>query len=490
MTNTGLSGLAPGGSPTSGSSAVRGHAAHRLARRAGRPAGRTTSWPRRRPAAPRRAASSSRLGTATSTVTSRSPVRAVLAVHPAPAHPERAPARGARAGSAATPCESSVGTVSVVPSASSGIRHRHGQGEVVGVALRPPEQPVRADVHLDVQVARGRAAAARLTLAGSRICCPSATPAGSGRSASGSRVLTPSPPHSGHGSSMIRPVPRQSRHGSENANAPWLRLTRPTPSQVGHVRGRAARPGAGAAAALAAARRRQPQRHLGAARRRRRSRAGARSRRRAPRCARLAADGRPAAPPGCRTGRRTGRRARPHRRRRRRRRRTGRPRSKLCPPAPAPKPPGKPPPPEAAATAREQRPRLVVLPALLVVGEHPVGLGHRLEPGLGRGVARVGVRVQLAGELAVRLLDLVRGRAGGDAQLAVEVLLDPVALGHSASSPLVSEVPVRTVPGRRLRGASGVMRRPRRPVGDGDHRRPQHPVGDAGSRAAAPRTAR
>src|SRR5690606_27538801 len=35
----------------------------------------------------------------------------------------------------------------------------------------------------------------------------------------------------------IRPVPRQSRHGSENANAPWLRLTRPTPPHVGQVRG-------------------------------------------------------------------------------------------------------------------------------------------------------------------------------------------------------------------------------------------------------------
>src|SRR5437764_2617592 len=51
------------------------------------------------------------------------------------------------------------------------------------------------------------------------------------------RVLTPSPPHSGQGSSMICPRPRQSRHGSENANAPWLRLTRPEPEQVGQIRG-------------------------------------------------------------------------------------------------------------------------------------------------------------------------------------------------------------------------------------------------------------
>src|SRR5690606_4216935 len=52
------------------------------------------------------------------------------------------------------------------------------------------------------------------------------------------RVLTPSPPHSGHGSSIRTPWPRQSRHGSVNANAPWLRLTRPAPPHVGHGRRR------------------------------------------------------------------------------------------------------------------------------------------------------------------------------------------------------------------------------------------------------------
>src|SRR5699024_4447927 len=36
---------------------------------------------------------------------------------------------------------------------------------------------------------------------------------------------------------MIVPLPRQSPHGSENAKAPWLRLTTPTPLQVGQVRG-------------------------------------------------------------------------------------------------------------------------------------------------------------------------------------------------------------------------------------------------------------
>ena len=39
------------------------------------------------------------------------------------------------------------------------------------------------------------------------------------------------------GWSMIEPLPRQSVHGSENPNAPWLRLMTPAPLQVGHTRG-------------------------------------------------------------------------------------------------------------------------------------------------------------------------------------------------------------------------------------------------------------
>src|SRR5690606_2507585 len=49
---------------------------------------------------------------------------------------------------------------------------------------------------------------------------------------------------------------------------------------------------------------------------------------------------------------------------------------------------------------------LVVLRPLLRVGEHGVRLADLLELGLGRGIARVGVRVVLARELAVGLLDL------------------------------------------------------------------------------------
>jgi hypothetical protein len=51
------------------------------------------------------------------------------------------------------------------------------------------------------------------------------------------RVVTPVPLHSSHGFSMIDPLPRHSVHGSENPNAPWLRLTTPEPLQFGHTFG-------------------------------------------------------------------------------------------------------------------------------------------------------------------------------------------------------------------------------------------------------------
>src|SRR4051812_46063377 len=53
------------------------------------------------------------------------------------------------------------------------------------------------------------------------------------------RVLLPRPlpSHTGQGSSTIRPRPLQSRHGSEKAKLPRLRLAAPVPSQVGQTRG-------------------------------------------------------------------------------------------------------------------------------------------------------------------------------------------------------------------------------------------------------------
>ena len=93
---------------------------------------------------------------------------------------------------------------------------------------------------------------------------------------------------------------------------------------------------------------------------------------------------------GCRRGRR--RRSRPPGRRRR----TGRPGR------PPPKPPN--------------MPARVVLLALLGVGERVVGGGDLLELLLRRGVVGVAVRVVLARQLAVRLLDLLVGRLLRDAR--------------------------------------------------------------------------
>src|SRR4029078_4125360 len=64
----------------------------------------------------------------------------------------------------------------------------------------------------------------------------------------------------------------------------------------------------------------------------------------------------------------------------------------------------------------------VVLLPLLRVGEYVVGALDLLEALLRRGVARVRVRVVLARELAVRLLDLVLARALRDAERPVQVL--------------------------------------------------------------------
>src|SRR6266536_2395966 len=111
---------------------------------------------------------------------------------------------------------------------------------------------------------------------------------------------------------------------------------------------------------------------------------------------------------------------------------------------------------EAAAEAAraEQCPRLVVLLAAAVVGEHVVCLGHVLELGLGVGVARVLVRMQLAGELAVRLLDVGGRGVLRDAQRLVVVLLDVVPGAHRASPPLVLSVVFGQASGSSGGGAS------------------------------------
>ena len=50
-------------------------------------------------------------------------------------------------------------------------------------------------------------------------------------------LVMPLPEQVGQGSSTTEPVPRQLRQGSENANAPWLRLVTPAPWHTGQVCG-------------------------------------------------------------------------------------------------------------------------------------------------------------------------------------------------------------------------------------------------------------
>src|SRR5690606_33958361 len=89
----------------------------------------------------------------------------------------------------------------------------------------------------------------------------------------------------------------------------------------------------------------------------------------------------------------------------------------------------------AAAGRGESRPRahradLVVLATLLGVAEHAVRLADLLELGLGLGIALIGIGVILAGELAVRLLQLRIGDVLRDAERLVEVLVEPVLTSH------------------------------------------------------------
>ena len=106
------------------------------------------------------------------------------------------------------------------------------------------------------------------------------------------------------------------------------------------------------------------------------------------------------------------------------------------------------------AAAREQGPGLVVLLALGVVGQHVVRLGDLLEPLLGRLVARVLVRVELAGQLAVLLLDLVGRGVLGHAEHGVEVLLEPVLVHGRFPASVRQSVPATaTRAGRSTRSA-------------------------------------
>src|SRR6185437_5749660 len=128
--------------------------------------------------------------------------------------------------------------------------------------------------------------------------------------------------------------------------------------------------------------------------------------------------------------------------------------------------------PEAAA---EQRARLVVLLAPLLVGQHRIRLGDLLEPLLGRGVTLVRVRVVLACQLAVRRLDLGRLGGLGDPQGLVVILLEEVFSAHPAS--LGCLVSVSFLGGRPVWLVAGTVRT-RRGCRDGDLGGPQDPVPD------------
>ncbi len=125
--------------------------------------------------------------------------------------------------------------------------------------------------------------------------------------------------------------------------------------------------------------------------------------------------------------------------------------------------------PIAAAVAAEQRPRLVVLLALLRIRQHVVGLGHLFEACLGLGVARVLVRVQVTRELAVGLLDARRVRVLGDAERGVVVLLDVVLSAHETSPPRLTRNRASA------ESASGSLLWRCR-IGDADHRRTEQAI--------------
>ena len=115
-------------------------------------------------------------------------------------------------------------------------------------------------------------------------------------------------------------------------------------------------------------------------------------------------------------------------------------------------------------------------PRRLVVGEHVVGLGDLLEPRLGLGVARVLVRVQVAGELAVRLLDVRRGGVLGDAQRGVVVLLEKSLVLTGRLLSCSADGSVRRPASSAGGSSAGRRRRRGSGLGDRDHRRPQQPL--------------
>src|SRR5664279_2882403 len=101
----------------------------------------------------------------------------------------------------------------------------------------------------------------------------------------------------------------------------------------------------------------------------------------------------------------------------------------------------------AEAAAAEQRARLVVLLAPLLVRQDVVGLGDLLEPFLGLGLALVRVRVVLASQLPICFLDVRRLSVLGYANCLVVVLFDEVFSTHDFA---ITGVPPFASAGRRM----------------------------------------
>jgi hypothetical protein len=105
----------------------------------------------------------------------------------------------------------------------------HGDEQIVPFA---PEQGMRLHVDGDEQVPRGSTVPPRMTLPGTRMRPPSATPGGTFRVSGSVRISICCLPHVGQ--RVCRCPGRRNVHGLENTIWPRTDLTRPTPRQCAH----------------------------------------------------------------------------------------------------------------------------------------------------------------------------------------------------------------------------------------------------------------
>src|SRR3954467_15154604 len=173
-------------------------------------------------------------GTATSTVTSKSPVRPLFGWMPLPltrkVRPEVVPG-GIRT---VTDSPDIVGTETVAPSAASG--NVTGSFRVMLLSRRPKTE-CGCTCTRTYRSPAGPPFSPGWPRPAKRMRCPSSTPAGTRMDNLRSDSAWPEPPQVAHGSSMSTPRPRQLRHGSANANAPCDVDTCPAPLHTLQVRG-------------------------------------------------------------------------------------------------------------------------------------------------------------------------------------------------------------------------------------------------------------